>query len=183
MFRPDWFDEQDWMDLLDHRKNKKAKNTKRALSAIVEQVKLAVDMGYTVKQIVDLIVNRNWTGFEVGWLKNSTITPAGQHQDQAAKAIFICAECACHREHGGTCDVTERVLQSSCPNFAHLDPKICEMDRCHRTTLSGASKVIPEPLVKAVKEWRLQHTEIRDRFARLQRMDIRAPQQTTGAAA
>lgn len=75
LLRPDFISEKTWQDLLEHRKNKKAKNTERAISTLVSQIKEATEMKYTPDQCIDEMVNRNWTGFKAEWMVNAKVQP------------------------------------------------------------------------------------------------------------
>lgn len=71
-FRPDFISEENWDDIIEHRKSVKATNTKRAYSSLVKQMKLAIEQGLTVEQCVDEMTNRSWTGFKVEWMKTTS---------------------------------------------------------------------------------------------------------------
>lgn len=75
ILKPDFVSEKTWKDLLEHRKNKKAVNSEKAISILVEQLKKAVEMKYTPDQCVDEMINRNWTGFKAEWLPNAKVQP------------------------------------------------------------------------------------------------------------
>ena len=67
-FRPDWIEEKDWEDILIHRKKKKSAITERALKSLMKQLKVAAGYGFSVSDCVDKMTNRNWVGFEAGWM-------------------------------------------------------------------------------------------------------------------
>jgi len=72
-FKPDWMADDDWKDLIEHRKKVKAMNTPRALSVLSNELNKASALGWDGKSIVDEIVSRGWKGFKAEWLENSQI--------------------------------------------------------------------------------------------------------------
>ncbi len=77
-FKPDWISQNDWDDIIEHRKRKKASLTKRGLTSLIKELSLAVEQGFSVADCVDKMTNRNWTGFEAIWMSGA------QQQSQAA---------------------------------------------------------------------------------------------------
>jgi hypothetical protein len=67
--RPDWFDEDTYRDLVEHRKKARATNTQRAWSSLLKEIETATRNGYSVGFIVDTICQRSWRGFQADWLK------------------------------------------------------------------------------------------------------------------
>ena len=70
--KPDWFSDEDFSDMLEHRKKKKASMTERAIKAMIKQVVLAMGKGFTVEECVDEYAQRNWIGFKADWMKKET---------------------------------------------------------------------------------------------------------------
>lgn len=68
--RPEWITEDDWRDLIAHRKAKKAANTERAYRLLIEELKKAVSAGFSIGECIDAITTKNWTGFKVEWMAN-----------------------------------------------------------------------------------------------------------------
>jgi len=69
LIKPDWFSEKDYKDMLSHRENKKAAKTERAIKTLLNEISKSLERGFTVKQCVDEMCNRNWTGFKDDWMK------------------------------------------------------------------------------------------------------------------
>lgn len=160
-YRPEGITEKDWADLLDHRKNKKAKNTERALSALLAEFELAAQHGYTPSQCIDEMTIRNWTGFKAEWILNAnnqggfgkgTDTPA---QPKKKLPVFFCAEC--RQFANGNCG---KPSDKSCPQFEHLNRAIEALRRKHPRSLQRTSHIVPEPALPLVKKWRNNNKEL-----------------------
>ena len=69
--RPKWITEEDWKDLILHRRKhpKKPVESQRAYNTLTNQLSQAVERGFTVKQCIDKIVSRSWSGFDASWMK------------------------------------------------------------------------------------------------------------------
>lgn len=74
-FKPPGMDVEDWKDLIEHRKKRKATNTDRALKALSRQLMLAHKNNWDYRDLVDTITNRNWTGFSATWLREDDRPP------------------------------------------------------------------------------------------------------------
>lgn len=72
-YRPDFVSEQDWKDLLDHRKKhpKKPTNSDRALMILAGKIKKTMTAGYSATDIVETIISRNWQTIEPHWMNNT----------------------------------------------------------------------------------------------------------------
>jgi hypothetical protein len=70
-FKPDWFPEKDWNDVIEHRKQKKAALTERAFNLFISEIEVAKKLGYSVTQCVDVMVSKGWRGFNAKWMENS----------------------------------------------------------------------------------------------------------------
>lgn len=68
--KPDDIAKNDWTALISHRKAVKAVESERAYQAIIKQLKLANDMGFSSKDCIDEICNRSWKGFKADWMNN-----------------------------------------------------------------------------------------------------------------
>jgi len=66
--RPDNFTEQEFDDLLSHRKAMKAPLTKLALAGLVSQFEKS---GLPVAECIEKMANRGWRGFEAEWVKKN----------------------------------------------------------------------------------------------------------------
>ena len=87
-FKPEWFSEKDWNDVVDHRQQKKAAMTERAFSIFVKEIEIAKKLGYPVSQCVDVMISKGWRGFEARWLQNSNdeIRPVSSDYDPEYEA-------------------------------------------------------------------------------------------------
>lgn len=70
--KPEWFSEQAFSDLVNHRRKKKSAESNRAYSAILKQIQIAIEEGFSVDDCVDSICSRDWKGFKADWMKDST---------------------------------------------------------------------------------------------------------------
>lgn len=77
---------KDWIDL---RKSKKAKISQTVINRFGKELKLAVEMGYTVDQCFELSVYKGWVGFEAAWMQNSNIVPISAGQAPAKKSSYV----------------------------------------------------------------------------------------------
>ena len=82
-YRPDWISEQDWNDIILHRKKhpRKPPETERAYKGIIDQLKVAQSSGYSLAQCLDKWLNNSsWQTFKVeymeGFNKPAPIKPA-----------------------------------------------------------------------------------------------------------
>ena len=73
-YRPDFVSQEDWSDLLDHRKKhpKKPTNSDRALKILAGKIQKTMAEGFTSTQIVEKIIARNWQTIEPEWMVNSS---------------------------------------------------------------------------------------------------------------
>lgn len=79
-YRPEWIDEQNWLDLIEHRKKKKATQTKRAIDSVFKELRIAINSGFTITECVDEITNRGWKGFKANWMPEKKGNPQGKEQ-------------------------------------------------------------------------------------------------------
>ena len=75
--KPDSVTEEDWKDLILHRKKVKATETERAYKTIIAQLSIAEKNGFSPKTCIDEICNRSWRGFKAEWMnkKDFNSTP------------------------------------------------------------------------------------------------------------
>ena len=64
--KPDDVSDDLWADFLNHRKQKKAPVTDRVISLIRNEAKNA---GWTLKEALNEVILRNWTGFKAEWVE------------------------------------------------------------------------------------------------------------------
>ena len=64
--KPDDVSDDLWADFLNHRKQKKAPVTDRVISLIRNEAKIA---GWTLKEALNEVILRNWTGFKAEWVE------------------------------------------------------------------------------------------------------------------
>ena len=64
--KPDDVSDDLWSDFLNHRKQKKAPVTDRVISLIRNEAKNA---GWTLKEALNEVILRNWTGFKAEWVE------------------------------------------------------------------------------------------------------------------
>ncbi len=76
--RPDWISEKDWSDLVGHRRLKKAAESQRAYTALVNQIKKAVQAGFNVEDVIDTICQRGWIGFQSEWMEKKQNQQGGK---------------------------------------------------------------------------------------------------------
>lgn len=77
--KPEWIKNEEWADLLESRKAKKLQNTKAALTPFANQLKLAKEKGYSVRQCLDEFIPSRWTRFKAEWMDNIS---AGTNTDK-----------------------------------------------------------------------------------------------------
>lgn len=70
--KPDDVSDDLWADFLNHRKQKKAPVTDRVISLIRNEAKNA---GWTLKEALNEVILRNWTGFKADWVKDDWKDP------------------------------------------------------------------------------------------------------------
>ena len=70
--KPDDVSDDLWADFLNHRKQKKAPVTDRVISLIRNEAKNA---GWTLKEALNEVILRNWTGFKADWVKDEWKDP------------------------------------------------------------------------------------------------------------
>ena len=68
MEKPSWIGEQDWIDLIEHRKSVKAVNSNRALNSVLRELEKGCALGWAVPDMIDEMANRSWRGFKAAWL-------------------------------------------------------------------------------------------------------------------
>lgn len=68
--KPDWITEEDWWDIIAHRKVRKAASTERAFRLLVKELEKAVSAGFAIKECVDAMTSKNWIGFQAEWMSN-----------------------------------------------------------------------------------------------------------------
>lgn len=73
-FIPDYFEKEEWSDLLESRKAKKLQNTKAALKPFIKQILLATEKGFTVQECLDEFIPSKWTRFKAEWMKKNDAT-------------------------------------------------------------------------------------------------------------
>ena len=82
-FRPDWFPENEWKDVLVQRKKKKAPFSERSANIFCKEIEKSKKRGYSISQCVDEMLTRNWTAFKDEWMKDKpqgTTTKIGGHE-------------------------------------------------------------------------------------------------------
>ncbi len=74
--RPEWITEEDWNDVIDHRKKhpKKPVQTERAYRGLIKQFKIAMEKGFTISDCVDRITTSSWQSFNADWMKQEDMT-------------------------------------------------------------------------------------------------------------
>lgn len=92
--RPDWILEDDWADLIFHRKKheKKPPQTKRAYTAIIKELRKAVDAGYTVTDCIDALSQSTWQTFKAEYMhghkQKVDSSPSKSFKGQCATALL-----------------------------------------------------------------------------------------------
>lgn len=75
--KPDWITAEDWSDLVTHRKShpKKPAQTKRAYTAIITQLSIATENGFSVSECIDKMTSSSWAGFDASWMRRDNPVP------------------------------------------------------------------------------------------------------------
>lgn len=86
-YRPDWIPEQDWKDIILHRKKhpRKPPETERAYKGIIKQLSLAVSQGHSLEKCLDKWVSAGWSSFDASWMNNGNGFSKKQEQKTFAQ--------------------------------------------------------------------------------------------------
>lgn len=91
--RPDFISEKSWSDVIIHRRKKKAAETERAYTAIINEFENAMSLGFSIEKCIDTMTQRNWTGFEANWMLNDVKKGNGNKNnvvdEKSARAKFL----------------------------------------------------------------------------------------------
>lgn len=126
ILRPEWFSLPDWQDAMIHREKKKTVKTERAVVMFVANVEECTKAGYTVKQCIDAMSDRNWQTVKLEWMQNSKLFPAPTKTDIR---IMRCADCKWLK---GACDKkgkTEKSTMRDCDLFVRKNENTAEQAR------------------------------------------------------
>lgn len=70
--KPEELTDEFWQDFLAYRKQKKAPVTERVISLLRKEAKKA---GWTLEEVINEMMVRNWTGFKADWVKDDWKDP------------------------------------------------------------------------------------------------------------
>lgn len=70
--KPEELTDEFWQDFLAYRKQKKAPVTERVISLLRKEAKTA---GWTLEEVINEMMVRNWTGFKADWVKDDWKDP------------------------------------------------------------------------------------------------------------
>jgi hypothetical protein len=70
--KPEELTDEFWQDFLAYRKQKKAPVTERVVSLLRKEAKTA---GWTLEEVINEMMVRNWTGFKADWVKDDWKDP------------------------------------------------------------------------------------------------------------
>jgi hypothetical protein len=75
--RPEWFQEEDWIALVEHRRSHKAKlsESERAYKVLIKQFEEAKNKGFSPTECVDEMVSRGWQSFKAEYMQNNKPRP------------------------------------------------------------------------------------------------------------
>lgn len=68
---PPWIPEDLWLEWMEIRKKKKAINTPRAMTALVNHLDTIRQAGYSPEFAISKAIERSWKGIELEWLQNT----------------------------------------------------------------------------------------------------------------
>ena len=73
-------------DFIQHRKNKKGVLSKTVLNSITKEAQLA---GISTAEAVEMMLLRNWQGFDHTWLKDNKPAQNGRNRDFSTPAQYV----------------------------------------------------------------------------------------------
>ena len=84
--QPDSFPREKWVDYLDSRKAKKHVMTDAALRGVVKRIEETVAAGYSVDDVLDVLIETGWGRIEPSFMENRKSKVAGQQITPAAES-------------------------------------------------------------------------------------------------
>jgi hypothetical protein len=94
LMRPSGVSSDSWNSLIEHRKKKRAANTKRAYQLLLAEFKKS---GLPIEKCIDMMILRDWRGFNSEWIQNRN---GKQHLDTCQTCRNFCLSGApdkCHK--------------------------------------------------------------------------------------
>jgi hypothetical protein len=103
--RPDWINENDWCDLVEHRRKhpKKPVSSKRAYSSIISEIEKAKEMGYNPSICIDKISTKSWISFKAVWMNPEDLGDGQQTKDCDKCKYKVVDKMSCWQEGRKDC--------------------------------------------------------------------------------
>ena len=82
--------DQEWKDIITHRKAVKSVNSELAYTRLIEQLKKAIEAGFTISDCLGKMSDRSWKGFQCEWMINARKkNDGGQIQPRTVREALI----------------------------------------------------------------------------------------------
>lgn len=126
LMRLPWWCSEEWEDLIDLRRKKKAAQTKRAYNQLIGEFEKAKAKGYTADEILNAMNSgKGWSGFKLDWMKEPPRIKNGVKYMSVEEKIYArekeCQGCDT-MIYTGKCDAINTLLGYPCKErLEHVD--------------------------------------------------------------